>query len=804
MNRRQMLQYVAVAGVNRLALLAALAVMLMTAAALAQAESDDKTLSPYFMVQSDDPTVDRLPLLSTAAEVDIAGVIADVKVVQLYKNEGKKPVEAIYIFPASTRAAVYGMKMTIGDRTIVAEIQRRAEARQNYEAARDAGQSASLLEQQRPNVFQMNVANIMPGDTIRVELYYTELLVPTDGVYEFVYPTVVGPRYSNVPDKGAPDRERWVENPYTHQGEAPLYEFDIRLNLSAGLPIQDMSCPTHKTSINYDGLTWATVKLDPSEQDGGNRDFILKYRLAGGEIQSGLLLFEGEEENFFLAMIQPPGRVQAKDIPGREYVFIVDVSGSMHGFPLDISKTLLRDLIASLKPTDKFNVLLFAGGNSVMSELSVDATKANISKAVKVIDEQQGGGGTELLPALKRALALPRAEGMSRTVVIVTDGYVTVEAEAFDLIRRSLGDANMFAFGIGSGVNRHLIEGMAHVGMGEPFVITEPGRAAAEADRFRKYIQSPVLTSVRADFRGLQVYDVEPPTIPDVLAERPVIIFGKYRGEATGSITVSGHSGRGRYSKTLKVAEFDEDPTNSALRYLWARHRIQILDDYNNLAHDDKRVEEVTQLGLEYNLLTQYTSFVAIDSRVRNTDGKQVTVKQPLPLPQGVSDYAVGGYAGKGASRGWSGGMARKSMLAPTPMVSPQELTEACADEEGDAYQSHTNIMSRRFANVELKLGDVTVSGVLSESTVERTIERVFPDVLDDYLAELAGDSELEGEMLVKLTVLPDGSVGKVEVLKNELNPALKNEVTRVLKTLSFPNMTSGEITIQATLSFSQ
>ncbi|UCG41858.1 MAG: TonB family protein, partial [candidate division WOR-3 bacterium] len=743
------------------------------------------------------------PLLSTTAEVDIAGVIADVKVVQLYKNEGKKPVEAIYVFPASTRAAVYGMKMTIGDRTIVADIQKREEARQNYEAARDAGQSASLLEQQRPNVFQMNVANIMPGDTIKVELYYTELLVPTEGVYEFVYPTVVGPRYSNVPDKGAPDTERWVENPYTRQGEAPLYEFDIKLNLSAGLPIQDMSCPTHKTSISYDGLTWANVKLDPSEQDGGNRDFILKYRLAGGEIQSGLLLFEGEEENFFLAMIQPPKRVRAKDVPGREYVFIVDVSGSMHGFPIDISKTLLRDLITSLKPTDKFNVLLFAGGNSVMSERSVDATKANISKAVKVIDEQQGGGGTELLPALKRALALPRADGMSRTVVIVTDGYVTVEAEAFDLIRSSLGDANMFAFGIGSGVNRHLIEGMAHVGMGEPFVVTEPERAATQADRFREYIQSPVLTRVKADFRGLQVYDVEPPTIPDVLAERPVIVFGKYKGKPTGSITVTGRSGRGKYSKTLKVAEFDEDPTNSALRYLWARHRIQILDDYNNLAHDDKRVEEVTRLGLEYNLLTQYTSFVAIDSKVRNTDGEQVTVKQPLPLPQGVSDYAVGGYAASGASRGWSGVMAKKSMLAPAPPVSPQSVYEACGDEEGDTYRSDADIVTRRFADAEVKLGEVRVSSVLSKSTVERAINRVLQEVLDDYLVELDADSGLEGEIQVRLTVKPDGSVGKVEVLKSELNPALDKEVARVLESLSFPNMTTGEITIQATLNFS-
>jgi len=213
----------------------------------------DKTLSPYFAVQSDDPTVDRLPLLSTRADVTIAGVIADVEVTQVYKNDGRKPIEAIYTFPASTRAAVYAMKMTIGDRTIVAKIRERAQARKDYEQARQEGKSASLLEQQRPNVFQMNVANIMPGDFITVEMSYTELLVPDAGVYEFAYPTVVGPRYSNAKVKDAPKSERWVAWPYQHEGEEPSYTFDINVGLDCGMRIQDISCPSHKTTVKYNG-----------------------------------------------------------------------------------------------------------------------------------------------------------------------------------------------------------------------------------------------------------------------------------------------------------------------------------------------------------------------------------------------------------------------------------------------------------------------------------------------------------------------------------------------------------------------
>jgi len=320
--------------------------------------SENKTLSPYFLIKSDDPDLDQLPLKSTQAQVEISGVIADVKVTQVYKNEGIKPLEAIYVFPASTRAAVYGMKMTIGERTITAKIRKREQARAEYDRARQAGKSASLLEQHRPNVFQMNVANILPGDVIKVELRYTELLVPTDAVYEFVYPTVVGPRYV----EGSADRTRpsemWTANPYLHQGRPPTYAFGISIHISAGLPIQDISSVSHKTSIDYKGPDFATVKLHQTEKHGGNRDFILKYRLAGSKVQKGLLLFEGEEENFFLLMLQPPKRIERNQIPPREYIFIVDVSGSMNGFPLSISKKLLKNLIGKLDPKDRFNVLL--------------------------------------------------------------------------------------------------------------------------------------------------------------------------------------------------------------------------------------------------------------------------------------------------------------------------------------------------------------------------------------------------------------------------------------------------------------
>jgi Ca-activated chloride channel homolog len=352
------------------------------AAQTAEAPDADKTLSPFFLVRSDDPSVDQLPLLSTRADVTIAGTIADVVVTQTYKNDGTRPIEALYVFPASTRAAVYGMKMKIEDRIIVAEIHEREQARQEYETAKKEGKSASLLEQQRPNVFQMNVANIMLGDVIAVELRYTELLAPREVVYEFVYPTVVGPRYSNKSAAGAPPSEKGVASPYQHEGEKPLYNFGIRVRLIAGIPIQEITCPSHQTNISHDGKKAATVELAPEETNGGNRDFILHYRFDGDHIESGLLLAPGGDENFFLLMVEPPRRVEPDDVPPREYIFIMDVSGSMNGFPLETSKTLLRNVLTQLRSCDFFNVIFFSGGDWTLSPQSLPAGQKNIQYAL--------------------------------------------------------------------------------------------------------------------------------------------------------------------------------------------------------------------------------------------------------------------------------------------------------------------------------------------------------------------------------------------------------------------------------------
>jgi Ca-activated chloride channel family protein len=420
----------------------------------------------------------------------------------------------------------------------------------------------------------------------------------------------------------------------------------MKVALDTPLGIKEVRSATHAIDVGKrDDDQHADITLARTGEPANNRDFVLDWRLAGEKIESGLMLYKGQgdnPENFFLAMVEPPKSVAANAISPRDYIFVVDISGSMHGFPLDTAKVLLERLIGGLRPSDTFNVLLFSGSSKMLSPQSVPATRANIEQALSTIKNYSGGGSTELIPALKRVYAQPKAEEVSRTVVVVTDGYVTVEREAFELVRRNLSKANVFAFGIGSSVNRHLMEGLARAGMGEPFVITDPLQAPEQAARFKRMVESPVLTNVKATFGGLDVYDVEPQALPDVLGERPVIVFGKWRGEPKGRVVIEGQGAEGPYRRELAIdARTRQDA--AALRSLWARHRIASLGDQEALEGGDAFKQRITELGLRYGLLTQYTSFIAVDKVVRNPAPQASTsVDQPQPLPKGVSELALG------------------------------------------------------------------------------------------------------------------------------------------------------------------
>lgn len=594
--------------------------------------------SPYLLVSTEDAVI---PLKSSKTEVEISGTIAHVKVTQVYQNKGNQAIEAKYVFPLSTKAAVHKMQMTIGDRIVNAKIFEKQVAQEVYEKAIDEGKRAAKLDQNRPNIFQMNVSNIMPGDEISIAIYYTELLVPLNGEYQFVAPAVVGPRFTGESTKN----EESFNMPYTAKGIADTFDFDMKVTLNAGMIIQNINSTTHNVKVNYPNVKTAEVFLSQENKNPSNRDFILNYNLRGNQIQSGLLLYEDEEENFFTYQMEPNKNVVLEDIPAREYLFIVDVSGSMNGYPLEVSRELMRNLLCRLRMTDTFNVQLFASSSTIFSPTPVEINEQNIEAAIRFLSEGQGGGGTQLLSALNEAYKLPRKDiSVARSMVIITDGYVSVEKEAFQLISSNLDQANVFIFGIGSSVNRYLIEGMAKVSNSESFIATTSEEAQEVAKDFAKYIATPLLTRVKIESKGFDMYDLAQKSIPDVFAARPVIVHGKYRGKAEGKIIVTGYQGKKRFREVYNVSDGNLSKSNQALRYLWARKKIGELDDYNKLFNEDVKAE-VVELGIKYNLVTNYTSFVAVDEAIVNENGTLTKVKQPLPMPNNVNNSAVGAEA---------------------------------------------------------------------------------------------------------------------------------------------------------------
>jgi Ca-activated chloride channel family protein len=761
---------------SRILCLVGLPLAVATGGARAHPDAEGSHQAPYFLLPGNGSDPARFPLKETTAAVDVAGVVAHVRVTQVYQNQGRTPLEAIYVFPGSTHAAVSGLRMTVGERTVVAKIHERGQARAQYQDAKRAGQTASLLEQHRPNVFQVSVSNIMPGEEVQVDLDYTELLVPEEGVYEFVFPAVVGPRYRNP----AAPVETWVANPFLPPGERNPTRWDLTVRLDAGTLLGEVASPSHAVGVQFSGPRVAEVVLDGKEEDPGNRDFVLRYRLAGEVTSSSLLLYPGEEEGFFLLTVQPPARVSSQDVVPREYVFVLDVSGSMAGFPLETAKGVVRRLLDGMRVQDRFNVVLFAGGSTVLAERSLSATLENLARAWRVVDQEHGGGSTELVPALKRAMDLPREAGASRCIVLLTDGYVSADTEALDLVRDRLGEANVFVFGVGTAVNRHLVEGLARAGQGESFVVTRAAEGERQAGRFQRYVSAPVLTGVEVSFQGFEVHDVDPPRLPDLLAERPVVLVGKYSGEPRGVITVTGHAGATPFQATVDVGEHEPDKRNAALRQLWARRRADSLAD-RQVMHDDKqRREEITALGLKYGLLTAHTSFLAVDSRVRNRQGHGVTVVQPLPLPQGVSPGAVSsmGY-GTGMGGGGVGGMGRGMGGGGSAGLAQARVRSSAA--------------SGVVGGLESGGGLPLVQGAMDKEGIGRVLRRHLVQVRACYEQQLLKQPGLAGKVTVTFVIGRDGRVKSCRVKESTLQDAqVEGCLTRVLGRARFPAPAGG------------
>jgi Ca-activated chloride channel homolog len=573
------------------------------------------------------------PLERTDVNGEISGGVARVTVVQHFRNPFREPIDATYVFPLPRNAAVDRMVMRIGSRTVEGRIARREEARAIYDGARAAGQAASLLDQERPNVFMQSVANIPPGKAVDVTISYVEVLKYDDGAYRFVFPMVVGPRY--VPG-GVPDASRITPPSRGRSG----HDLTLQLSVDAGMPIKGLRSELHEIDVHEQSPSRAIVRLKYGATIP-NRDFILAYEVAGDEIGDAILTHRGDGgDGYFTLLLQPPSRVAPEEATPKELVFVVDTSGSMEGFPIEKAKETIDLALASLNPRDTFNLITFAGDTRILFDDPVPATAENVAEARRFLASRSGSGGTEMMKAIRAALGPSDAADHMRVVCFATDGYVGDDFAIIGEVQRH-PDARVFSFGVGNSVNRFLLDEMAREGRGDVEYVTLESDGSAAARRLYERVRSPLLTDVSVDWGELNVEDVYPRRIPDVFSAKPVVICGRYTQPGKGTIRLRGLLSGRPFEREISVELPQREDGHDVLGKIWARERIDELmrRDYEGMQNGVPNAEvreAVTALGLEFGLMTQFTSFVAVEERVVTEGGVARRVEVPVEPPAGT------------------------------------------------------------------------------------------------------------------------------------------------------------------------
>jgi Ca-activated chloride channel family protein len=608
------------------------------------AAADDAASTPGALrVSRENGVLVEMPLRHTKVSIEVTAFVARSTIEQVFANPFTDPVEAVYTFPLGDRAAVDDFELVVGDRTIKGTIKRREEARATYEQARAAGYQAALLEQERPNIFTQSVANLEPGKAITVRLRTVETLRYERGVYRLTFPLVVGPRY--VPGGSVADAAR-ISPPVHAPGTRSGHDVEIAVTIDAGVPLTRLESPSHRTITNKTAASGATVRL--ADDDAiPNKDFLLRWSVGSEKPALGLLAHRDGLDGFFTLLVQPKGDVGPTEAMPKEITFVVDTSGSMRGIPIEASKRFAAKALQALGPRDTFNLVRFAGDNEVYSKDPLPNDRASVASAIAWLNRHQGGGGTELLAAMKAAFARPADPNRLRVVVFLTDGYVGNDAEILSAIGKILGDARIYTVGIGSSVNHYLLDRMADLGRGA-YVFVRPDESADDAlEAFRSWVTLPYLTDLSIDWGALPVADLNPERIPDLGSGQTLTVVGRFLSAGEGDVVVRGKIGGRYFQQSLHVALPERETRNAALSSLWARGRIEELLQASGKPTPDSVTAEVTALALTYRLMSPYTSFVAVDdSRVVNLTGTSRTVHQALPPPEGVPLAGIFGKEG--------------------------------------------------------------------------------------------------------------------------------------------------------------
>jgi Ca-activated chloride channel family protein len=584
------------------------------------------------------------PVLSTEVDMRVTGFVNRAHIVQTFTNDSSDWVEGVYVFPLPENAAVDHMQMRIGERVIKGKIKERAEAKKIYQQARAQGKRSSLLEQERPNMFTTSVANIGPGEQIKIEIEFQQTLRYDQGQFHLRFPLAITPRYipgskvasspghvnaSALPTDQVADADRIT--PIVALGKK-VNPVSLHIELDAGFPLETLTSPYHATEHKAHGPGQYTITLS-SGSVPADRDFELKWKPELGFAPKAALFREQVgNENYYLLMMLPPSQERKTHVLPREVIYVIDTSGSMGGVSIRQARKALLLGLKRLRSTDYFNVIQFNSVSDKLFNKASPATAANIARATNYVAGLNAGGGTEMMQAMHEALQKHEDTPRLRQVIFLTDGAIGNEDALFEYIRHHLGKDRLFTVGIGSAPNSHFMRKAAQFGKGTFTFIGDVNEVQQKMQQLFAKLDTPVMRDLKLT-QHFGDFETWPQVMPDLYAGEPLMLTARSRAQS-GEVQLFG---KGRSNNWQASLFLQQGKAGTGIGKLWARSKIDALLDSLHDGADKQQVRnDVVKLALVHHLVSRYTSLVAVDlTPVRPQHEALKSKAVPTNLPYG-------------------------------------------------------------------------------------------------------------------------------------------------------------------------
>lgn len=723
---------------------------------------------PRFIVNSDASDIDSLLPDSTHIEAHVSGIITEVIIKQFFVYQGSSTLEASLLMPMHPSIMIHGGMVKVGNQSYKAEMKDKEKVREIYDQAKKK-LDPFFLSWNEPNAFQMHVSGIQPGMRVSYEIRYTQIMKPNSGTYQLVLPKPLRPYYLKVLDFVPLYRDTFSDTSFSEMKEFPAGSFTSTVIVAKGGSMANCTAKGFALQENES----AFIGTFSSKSPHSPQELSVEYQFADQEPAANVMMYEDNNDKFFLLTLHPPVNKQLRDSNhSHEYVILCDSSALETG----AASTFWNSFSKGLYPGDKVNIQHFGNENIQLSDTSQFCTKDMVSRAHVFFNRVQETEGLEpiaLIDRLTNILSQPQSGSMSaRTIIILSNGFVDAGPDIFEQVKMQLTDANIFAIATGNESNERFFDAISRLTMSEPMALKGNLESMEQqSNNIVRMLQNPALTKLKVGFDGFNAIELEPASYPDLYSERPVMIFGKFKGKAKGRIVITGMMGDKSFAKTLEISSIKQTVSNTALPYLWAKQRIALLIDYNVYERTSQRVNEITKLGKRYGVQTPYTAFGVLGNELGKNKVIPAIMYQPLNL-------AIGGTLVTSSS-----GM----QLARTNEV---EVEAACNYQDAGAHDEE---------------GLISVGSVMTEKVMDNTILDVYKNTVEQQLSSmLACYAEalpkffhLQGTIQILVIYDEDGNITEISMADSELNiPEIDNCILKAAQSINYPKTMEGMVQI--------